>query len=45
MEEKFRGLAEKHLPRQQLDNLLKQLWALETLPQAATLVEMTRSIA
>jgi 2-methylcitrate dehydratase len=42
MEEKFRGLAAKHLPRERLDALLKQLWALESLPKAATLVEMTR---
>ena len=43
MEEKFLGLAEKHLPRERIDALLKQLWALESLSKAAALVEMTRA--
>ena len=43
MEEKFRGLAHKHLPPERLNNLLKQLWALENMPKAGALVEMTRA--
>lgn len=43
MEEKFRGLANKHLPPERLNNLLKQLWALENMPKAGALVEMTRA--
>jgi 2-methylcitrate dehydratase len=42
MEEKFRSLARKHLPAERIDALLRQLWTLEDLPQAGTLVEMTR---
>src|SRR5262245_32777983 len=42
MEEKFRGLARKHLPPDRLDKLLQQLWMLENMPKAASLVEMTR---
>ena len=42
MEEKFRGLAARYLPAQRVDALLKQLWALESLPKVGTLVEMTR---
>lgn len=42
MEEKFRLLARKHLPPERLDNLLRQLWALEDMPKAGSLVEMTR---
>jgi 2-methylcitrate dehydratase len=42
MEEKFRSLARKHLPAERIDTLLRQLWTLEDLPQAGTLVEMTR---
>jgi 2-methylcitrate dehydratase len=42
MEEKFRSLARNHLPAERIDALLRQLWALEDLPKAGTLVEMTR---
>jgi 2-methylcitrate dehydratase len=42
MEEKFRSLARKHLPATRIDALLRQLWALEDLPKAGALVEMTR---
>ncbi len=42
MEEKFRSLAGKHLPTERIDALLRQLWNLENLPKAGTLVEMTR---
>jgi 2-methylcitrate dehydratase len=42
MEQKFRGLARNHLPADRIDNLLRQLWALENLPKSAALVEMTR---
>jgi 2-methylcitrate dehydratase len=42
MEEKFRGLARKHLPAERVDALLHQLWTLEDLPQAGKLAEMTR---
>ena len=42
MEEKFRLLARKHLPAERIDALLRQLWALEDMPRAGALVEMTR---
>jgi 2-methylcitrate dehydratase len=42
MEEKFRSLAGKYLPAQRIDALLRQLWNIENLPRAGTLVEMTR---
>jgi 2-methylcitrate dehydratase len=42
MEEKFRLLARKHLSAERIDALLRQLWTLEDLPKAGTLVEMTR---
>ena len=42
MEEKFRLLARKHLPADRTDALLRQLWALESMPKAGALVEMTR---
>jgi 2-methylcitrate dehydratase len=41
MEEKFRSLARRHLPADRIDVLLRQLWSLEDLPKAGTLVEMT----
>jgi 2-methylcitrate dehydratase len=41
MEEKFRSLARRHLSADRTDALLRQLWNLEDLPKAATLVEMT----
>jgi 2-methylcitrate dehydratase len=42
MEEKFQSLARKHLPADRIDPLLRQLWTLEDMPKAGTLVEMTR---
>ena len=42
MEEKFRSLARKHLPPARIDNLLRQLWALEDMPKSGALLEMTR---
>jgi hypothetical protein len=42
MEEKFRLLARRQLPPGRVDNLLRQLWALEDVPNAGALVEMTR---
>ncbi len=42
LEEKFRALARRQLPAAQTDNLLRQLWALESLPQAGALVATTR---
>jgi 2-methylcitrate dehydratase len=42
MEEKFRSLAGKHLRADRIDALLRQLWNLEDMPKAGTLVEMTR---
>jgi 2-methylcitrate dehydratase len=42
MEEKFRGLAHKHLKADRLDALLKQLWALENMPKAGAILGLTR---
>jgi 2-methylcitrate dehydratase len=42
MEEKFRSLARKHLAAERTDALLRQLWALEDMPKAGVLIEMTR---
>lgn len=42
MEEKFRSLARRHLPPERVDNLVRQLWALEDMPNAGALVEMTK---
>jgi 2-methylcitrate dehydratase len=42
VEEKFRSLARRQLPAAQTDELLRQLWALESLPQAGTLIATTR---
>ena len=41
MEEKFRSLARRYLSADRIDALLRQLWSLEDLPKAGTLVEMT----
>jgi 2-methylcitrate dehydratase len=41
MEEKFRSLARKHLSAERTDALLRQLWALEDMPKAGALIEMT----
>jgi 2-methylcitrate dehydratase len=42
MEEKFRSLARKQLPTEHVDALLRQLWALENMPKAGALIEMTK---
>jgi hypothetical protein len=42
MEEKFRLLARKHLAAERVDALLRQLWALENMPKAGALIEMTK---
>jgi 2-methylcitrate dehydratase len=41
MEEKFRLLAARRLSAQRIDALLKQLWALEQMPQVGALAQMT----
>jgi 2-methylcitrate dehydratase len=43
MEEKFRLMAEKHLSAERVDNLLRQLWALDRLPQVSALIAATRT--
>lgn len=42
MEEKFRSLARRYLTSEQTGRLLQQLWALENMPKAGSLVELTR---
>ena len=42
VEQKFRSLARRQLAGAQTDDLLRQLWALESLPQVGTLIAMTR---
>jgi 2-methylcitrate dehydratase len=42
MEEKFRLMAQKHLPADRVDNLLRLLWGIETEPQVTTLIAATR---
>ena len=42
MEEKFRGLANKHLQADRVDALLKQLWSLESLPGIDNILALTR---
>jgi 2-methylcitrate dehydratase len=42
MEEKFRAMAQKHLSAERTNALLRQLWALEAVPQVADLVAATR---
>jgi 2-methylcitrate dehydratase len=42
MEEKFRSLARKQLSAERVDALLRQLWALESMPKAGALIEMTK---
>ncbi len=43
IEEKFRSLARRQLPAAKMDALLRQLWALETMPRAGDLLAMTRA--
>jgi 2-methylcitrate dehydratase len=42
MEEKFRLMAQKYLPADRIDALLRLLWALEHVPQVSTLIAATR---
>lgn len=42
LSEKFRGLASKHLKADRVNALLKQLWALEDMPQAGAILDLTR---
>jgi 2-methylcitrate dehydratase len=43
VEEKFRSLAKKQLRPAQTDDLLRQLWALESVPQAGAILAATRA--
>jgi 2-methylcitrate dehydratase len=43
MEEKFRSMAQKHLSADRVDNLLRQLWALESVPKVGELIAATRA--
>ena len=42
IEEKFRSLATKQLSAQKTDALLRQLWKLDEMPKAGTLLELAR---
>jgi len=42
MEEKFRLMAQKNLPADRVDALLRLLWGLENVPQASALIAATR---
>jgi 2-methylcitrate dehydratase len=42
MEEKFRLMAQKHLPADRVDNLLRIVWSAEKEPQVSTLIAATR---
>jgi 2-methylcitrate dehydratase len=41
MEEKFRLMAEKQLPADRIDNLLRLLWGIENVPQVSTVIAAT----
>jgi 2-methylcitrate dehydratase len=41
VEEKFRALARRQLPAAQTDTLLRQLWGLDSLPQAGEIIATT----
>jgi len=43
MEEKFRSMAHKHLSAHRVDSLLRQLWALESVPKVGELIAATRA--
>jgi 2-methylcitrate dehydratase len=43
MEEKFRSMAQKHLAADRLDNLSRQLWALESVPEVGELIAATQA--
>jgi len=42
MEEKFRLMAQKHLPANRVDNLLRIVWSLEKESQVSNLIAATR---
>ena len=42
MEEKFRLMAQKHLPADRVDNLLRVVWSVEKEPQVSNLITATR---
>jgi 2-methylcitrate dehydratase len=42
MEEKFRLMAQTHLSADRLDNLLRLLWGLESVPQVSTIIAATQ---
>ena len=42
MEEKFSLMAQKHLPPDRVDNLLRMIWSLEKEPEASSLIAATR---
>ena len=44
MEEKFRAMARKHLSADRVDSLLRQLWALESVPKVGELIAATRAL-
>lgn len=43
MEEKFRSMAQKYLSADRMDNLLRQLWALESVPKVDALIAATQA--
>ena len=42
MEEKFRLMAQKHMRANRVDNLLRLLWTVESVPKVSTLIAATR---
>jgi 2-methylcitrate dehydratase len=42
MEEKFRLMAQKHMPADRVDNLLRTIWSIENEPQVSNLIAATR---
>jgi len=42
MEEKFRLMAQKHLPPDRVDGLLRIVWNVENEPQVSNLIAATR---
>ena len=43
LEEKFRSLARRQLSAAKTDELLRLLWAVDTLPQAGAIVAATKA--
>jgi 2-methylcitrate dehydratase len=41
MEDKFRSMAQKQLPADRVDNLLRLLWRIENEPQVSSLIAAT----